>query len=153
MALKNWFWPSVSIRKNALLAMNEAFWVTVAIAGFLAVWNAIDLARPAGENAGYGGFILAGIFGLAAVGIWFKSRVAAMIAFTLFAVTRLVVRFTSGPAGLILSVLAGIALFQGVRGAFAYHRLAPIPAGTPSVADSFAAMKQPDVERQRSEKS
>jgi hypothetical protein len=131
MALKTWFWPNVTIRKNALLAMNEAFWVTVGVAGILAVWNLIEITRPTNETVNYGNFLLAGVFGLAALGIWSKSRIAAIASFSLFVVMRLLVLFTSGPGGLVLSIVAGIALLQGVRGAIAYYRLTPIPDRTP----------------------
>ena len=153
MALKSWFWPNVTIRKNALLAINEAFWVTIGVAGILAVWNVIEITRSTNEKVDYGNFLLAGVFGLAALGIWFKSRIAAIASFSLFVVMRLLVLFTSGPGGLVLSVVAGIALLQGVRGAIAYHQLPPIPVGTPSVANSFAAMKQTGIEPDQAKES
>ncbi len=146
MGLKIWFWPKVDGRKNALLAIDEAFWVTVVVACFFAVWNLLEITRPGNETMDYRGFVVAAILGLAALGIWFKSRIAAVAAFVVYVYIRLFVLWHYGVGGLILVIAVSLALLQGIRGTFLYHKLPRIPAGTPSVADSFAAMKKTEAE-------
>jgi len=91
----SWFWPDVSSRKQALAAINEAFWITI----FLAALNAV--------------------FG------------------------RLAKWIVSGhPASIIFMALVSLALWHGIRGTLAFHRFAPIAAGTPSIEDSFRSFGQ-----------
>jgi hypothetical protein len=116
MTFRSWLWPRVDTRKNALWAIREAFWVTVAVAGFFMVWAVIDIAGSTNDAVDFGGFVFAAIFGLAALAIWCKSRVAAIATFSLHVVTRLFVFFHSGPGGLILVVVVSLAFLTVFAG-------------------------------------
>src|SRR5258708_13780079 len=102
MGLKIWFWPKVDGRKNALLAIDEAFWVTVVVACFFAVWNLLEITRPGNETMDYRGFVVAAILGLAALGIWFKSRISGVAAFVVYGYIRLLFLWHYIVASLIL---------------------------------------------------
>jgi hypothetical protein len=153
----SWFWPKVDSRKNALFAISEAFWVMVAVAALTAVLTAVVMLSPTDTENSYLGFVLAAIYGLAAAGIWFKSRFSAVTAFIIYLSVRSLAILQSGSIrGLLLTVAISLALLHGIRGTFAFHRFPPIPAGTPSVEDSFRLMKEreskQDAEQNRGEK-
>jgi hypothetical protein len=40
----------------------------------------------------------------------------------------------------VIALLIALALFHGVRGTFAYHKLPPLPPGMPSLQESFRAI-------------
>jgi hypothetical protein len=57
------------------------------------------------------------------------------------------------PGSIIVSILVGLALWHGGRGTFAFHRFAPIAAGTPGIEDSFRSFGQsPKRTQQESER-
>jgi hypothetical protein len=152
--LQSWFWPDVSSRKNALAAINETFWVTMFLAGLTAVFTFIDFARDwqAGDRSW--GFVGAAFLAGIAFGIRHKSRAAAVAGFALYIAGRAWSWMASGhPGSIIVSILVGLALWHGGRGTFAFHRFAPIAAGTPGIEDSFRSFGQtPKRTQQESER-
>lgn len=137
--LQAWFWPDVSTRKNALLAINEAFWVTVAVATFWTLFSLGGIGRN--QNSEFDPFVLVDpiLLGLAAVGIRYKSRASAILSLGLYTSVHVFTFLKTGSFGMLLSVMVFLALLHGVRGTIAFHRFAPIPEGTPSIAKSFQA--------------
>lgn len=140
---QSWFWPDLSSRKNALAAINETFWVTMFLAALTAVFTFIDFARDWQADHRLWGLVSAGFVAGVGLGIRQKSRLAAVAGFTLYVVGRVGQWIASGhPGSVLLIVLVSLALWHGVRGTFAFHRLAPIAAGTPSIEDSFRSLDQ-----------
>jgi hypothetical protein len=135
----SWFWPKVGSRKDALAAISEAFWVASALAAFTVVLTLISFARSGQSDSNVDGFVYAALLAGAAFGIRQKSRVAALVAFVLYVALRGYFLLTTGHGSLVLTVVIALALFHGVRATFALHRLPSIPAGTPSVEQSFKA--------------
>jgi hypothetical protein len=137
--LQAWFWPDVSSRKNALHAINEAFWVTIAVATYWTLFALTGIGRD--SHSEFDLFILVDpvLLGAAAVGIRYKSRVAAILSFGIYSGVHVLTLLQTGRIGLFLSVMVFLALLHGVRGTIAFHRFAPIPEGTPSIEKSFQA--------------
>jgi len=46
----SWFWPDASNRKNALAAINEAFWATIFLAALTAIFTFIANRRRNSEH-------------------------------------------------------------------------------------------------------
>jgi hypothetical protein len=137
-----WLWPNVATRRLALEAINEAFWVTLFISGLTLLFALIEITRSSDEPFDLSAFVSPVFFALAAFGIRAKSRYAALFAFALFVVSRLYVFVAVRPFNPIVPGLIAIALLHGVRGTFACHKLPPVPAGTPSIEESFQAMRR-----------
>ena len=141
--LQSWFWPNVNSRKDALFAINEAFWVLLAVAAFHAVVTFVDFARTWEPTDNLLGFVDAALLAGIAVGISCKSRIAAVAGLVLYLAGRATqIMVTGHPGGIVLTLLVALALLHGVRGTFAFHRFAPIPEGTPSIEDSFRSFGQ-----------
>jgi hypothetical protein len=135
-----WLWPPVSTRRYALAAINEAFWITICVAAFMLLFVLIGASRNAAEGFELSRLVVPLLLMVIAFGIRAKSRIAALAGFTVYVLSRLYFLGTVGPS-LIVLVLITLALWHGVRGTFAYHRLAPIVEGTPSIEESFRSMK------------
>jgi len=152
--LQSWFWPDLSSRKSALAAINETFWVTMFLAGLTAVFTFIDFARDWQAGDRLWGFVGAAFLAGIALGIRHKSRAAAVAGFALYIARRAWSWMASGyPGSIIVSILVGLALWHGGRGTFAFHRFAPIAAGTPGIEDSFRSFGQsPKRTQQESER-
>ena len=152
--LQSWFWPDLSSRKNALAAINETFWVTMFLAGLTAVFTFIDFARDWQAGDRLWGFVGAAFLAGIALGIRHKSRAAAVAGFALYIARRAWSWMASGyPGSIIVSILVGLALWHGGRGTFAFHRFAPIAAGTPGIEESFRSFGQsPKRTQQESER-
>lgn len=143
MSLVNeWVWPDVSIRRKAQMAIDEAFWVAVAVAVFRAIWVLIVYLRDPSNGPDGPGLLAAICFGGLAVGIRFRSRVAAVIAFALY-VFEIIYGLVLHPRLPLIAIIVAFALFAGVRGTFAYRKLPPKVENLPNIADSFKAVKGP----------
>jgi hypothetical protein len=139
----SWFWPDVNSRKNALFAISEAFYVMLAVASLLALFAFVDFARAWKFDDRLWGFVEAVFLAATAIGIRHKSRVAAVLGFTLYVVDRVGQWVATGhPGGLLLTIVVALALLHGVRGTFALHRFAPLPANMPSIEQSFRSFLQ-----------
>jgi len=142
--LRKWLWPEVALRRTAQHAIDEAFWVSTAIASFRLFFALVLYLRPGGEIGSSLPLVFDGLLFIAlATGIYFRSRVASVLALALFTGEFLYALFSGQPAGLFIAVLASLALFAGVRGTFAYHRFPKKPENLPSLAESFRSVKSP----------
>jgi len=114
----------------------------------------IDFARDWQAGDRLWGFVGAAFLAGIAFGIRHKSRAAAVAGFTLYIAGRAWSWMASGhPGSIIVFILVGLALWHGVRGTFAFHRFAPIAAGTPGIEDSFRSFGQsPKRTQQESER-
>lgn len=135
---RSWFWPDVSTRKNALFAITEAFWVMMGVACLLLLFTFVDFAHGWEVDDRLLGFAEAALLAGIALGIRQKSRIAAVAGLALYVLGRIGLWAATGrPGSLSLTILVALALLHGVRGAFAFHNFAPIPADTPSIEQSF----------------
>jgi uncharacterized membrane protein YhdT len=139
--LNEWVWPDVSIRSKAQMAIDEAFWVAVAVAVYRSIWILIAYGRD--PSNGLDGLALLAMlcFGGLAVGIRFRSRAAAVIVFALY-VFDILYGVALHPQLPLVSILIALALFAAVRGTFAYRKL-PKTENLPSITDTFKALKGP----------
>jgi len=150
MSLVNeWVWPDVSIRRKAQMAIDEAFWVAVAVAIFRAIWVLIGYLRDSSNGPDGPGLLATICFSGLAVGIRFRSRVAAVIAFALY-VFEILYSLVLHPRLPLVAIVVAFALFAGVRGTFAYRKLPPKTENLPNIADSFKAVKGPSEAPTRS---
>jgi hypothetical protein len=140
--MKDWFWPDVSIRRKAQGAIDEAFWVALALAVFRVIVFVILYMRDPSDGPDPGILLEALLFGGLALGIRLRSRASAVSAFAIY-VLESVYGLVRHPAIPLLPLAIAFALFAGVRGTFAYRKLPPKVDNLPSVSDSFKAMKVP----------
>jgi len=135
-----WFWPNVDSRKNALFAIEEAFWVALIVSVFTFVFILIELLRAQESGFDFVAFANCIFFVAIAFGIRRKSRIAALAGFMLYVFSRVYVLVATGHENFIIPILVALALLHGVRGTFSYHRLPLLPAGMPSIEESFKAV-------------
>lgn len=135
-----WFWPNVGSRKNALFAIEEAFWIPLALSVFSLVFALVEFLRAQESDFEILGFANGLFFGGIAFGIRRRSRIAATAGFGLFVLSRAFLLPPTGLGSFVIATLIALALLQGVRGTFAYHKLPPLPAGMPSIEQSFQAV-------------
>ena len=141
--LRQWLWPDVSLRRSAQGAIDEAFWVAVAVSTYRFTFVLIAYLRDSEKVLPLGLLLFALCLALCAVGIHLRSRIAALLAFTLYTLEFFLNLLAGDLGGLIISVLIALALLAGVRGAFAYHKLPAKPQDLPSLAESFRSVKGP----------
>lgn len=137
-----WFWPRVSERRFAQHAILEALCAAIFVSAFGAVTIAIDVMRSSDNVPNYAGILTCVFYAGLAFGIYRKSRIAAASAFVLFLADTILYWAAAGPKGLVYRGLVTIALFHGIRGTIAYHKLPPRPANLPTIAESFQAVDQ-----------
>jgi hypothetical protein len=135
-----WFWPTVSTRKTALFAINEGFGVAVVLTLYQLATAAVAASQERGVETAIGGLVVAACYAFAAIGMRKKSRVAAVLGLSAFVLSNIYSRASIVPVSLPIVMLVALALFHGIRGTFAFNQLAPLPAGTPSIKDSFLAV-------------
>ena len=138
--LATWIWPNVESRKDALFAIDEAFWVSLAVAGFTMASGLADAGRRGVSVRALGVFASGALLVGLAFGIRQKFRIAALAAFLLYTISHAYLWMISGLGSLLITGLVALALFHGVRGTFAYAKLASLPPGNPTVEQSFRAV-------------
>ena len=149
----NWLWPNVKSRKDALFAIDEAFWVSIVVAALTAAFTGVDAGRSGISAGDISDFIGATVLAGVAFGVRWKSRAAALAAFVLYVLSQITLWITTGHGNLVVGALVALALLHGVRGTFAYSKLTPLPLGTPSVEQSFRAFAaNPSVDQESKEK-
>jgi hypothetical protein len=139
---KSWLWPSVANRRYALYAIDEAFWVTICISAFTLIFALIETARSSVEDFDLLRFLVPVFLAVIAFGIRAKSRIAAISGFTLYLLGHLYALVSLKLGNTHVTILVALALLHGVRGTIAYHKFPPIAEGTPSIEQSFKAIKQ-----------
>ena len=128
MAMKrNIFWPDVSTLPDAVWAVKQGVYA----AGFVAVVTAVVALAALSLHTpvlGLGGSALvdAAIFAAVAYGIRKNSRFAAVSGLVIYLVERIYM-FKAGVHGggaTAMVVILTLAFVTGIRGTFAYHKLA-----------------------------
>ena len=140
--LKQWLWPDVSIRNHSQGAIQEAFWVAIAVSAYRLLWVLISYLRDSDQPLNRGVLLSGLLFALLAIGIYFRSRTAATLAFAIY-VGEFIHSSSIHLQFPIIPALVSLALLAGARGTFAYRKFAPSPADLPSVAESFRSLKSP----------
>jgi hypothetical protein len=123
----------VSLRPAALGAIDEAFWVALAVAAYCFTFTLILYLRDSENGLSLGLLLSAVCFALFAIGLHLRSRVAAILACSFSSLELLYNLFTGHSAGRVISVLVGLALPAGIRGSVAYHKLPARPEKLPSL--------------------
>jgi hypothetical protein len=139
--LKQWLWPDVSLRRQAQSAIQEAFLVTLAIAAYRLMWVLIPYLRDSESGLNWGGLLDGLCFSALGVGLYFRSRTAAVLSFSLYVAEFLYNFVIVGPQNPIIPALIGLALFAGIRGSFAHQKLPPKPKDLPTIEQSFRSVK------------
>jgi len=131
----SWYWPDVDNLEGAEDACRLAMWCAMLVSGvtallaFLAL-NGIRILPISGSA-----LVDAAIFAAVAYGLSRHSRFAAVAGFVLFLIERIYMVIQTGTifgAG-VLGIVFLIGFLNGMRGAFAYHKLKSQPA-TPAGA-------------------
>jgi len=139
--LKQWLWPDVSLRRQAQSAIQEAFLVTLAIAAYRLAWVLIAYLRDAESGLNWGGLLAGLCFSALGVGLYFRSRAAAVLSFGLYVAEFLYNSVMVRPQNPIVPAVIALALFAGIRGSFAYQKLPPKPKDLPTIEQSFRSVK------------
>jgi hypothetical protein len=138
---KQWLWPDVSLRRQAQGAIQEALWITLALAAYRFIWVLILFLRDSDAGLNFGGLFEGLCFATFAFGLHFRSRIAAVLSFSFYVLDFIYVFVMVRPHLPILPALIALGLFAGVRGTFAYHRLPPKPQDLPTIEQSFRSVK------------
>jgi hypothetical protein len=133
-ANKQGAWDPIETQEHAVRVSRHGMWAAVLVAGATGVTAWLSLMRGA-PVAGVdpSAFVDAILFAGIALGIRRRSRFAAICGPVLFFVERAYAWSQSGldAGGLGIFILVMLAFVEGVRGTFAFHRLAKAtPAGT-----------------------
>jgi hypothetical protein len=144
---KQWIWPDVSLRRNAQSAIQEAFLVSLAIATYRLAWVLIVYLRDSEIGLNWGGLLDSLCFSALGVGLYFRSRTAAVLSFGLYVGEFFYSSIMGHPQNPIIPGVVTLALVAGVRGAVAYQKLPPKPQGLPTIEESFRSVK-PSAENQ-----
>ena len=127
------WWPDVSTVEHAEKAVRQGMWAAIFVAGV----TALIAAYAAGSGTKVGGFVDAWsfvdavIFGAIAVGIYRKSRFAAVAGLLMFVLEKLM-QLQSGMsvAGMFMAAVIALCFVAAVRGTYSLHRMrAQAPAG------------------------
>jgi hypothetical protein len=138
---KQWIWPDVSLRRNAQSAIQEAFLVSLAIATYRLAWVLIVYLRDSEIGLNWGGLLDSLCFSALGVGLYFRSRTAAVLSFGLYVAEFFYNSVMVRPQNPIVPAMIALALFAGIRGSFAYQKLPPKPKDLPTIEQSFRSVK------------
>ena len=150
---KQWIWPDVSLRRNAQSAIQEAFLVTLAIAAYRLVWVLIVYLRDSEIGLNWGGLLDAFCFAALGVGLYFRSRTAAVLSFGLYVAEFFYKSVMVRPQNPIVPAVIALALFAGIRGSFAYQKLPPKPKDLPTIEESFQSVNPAPGKQSQHEQS
>ena len=121
-----WYWPDVSDIDGAKDATRYGMWCAILVAAFTALFSLLALFGIRFMGASLASFVDAALFAAIAYGLSKYSRFAAVAGFTLFLIEKIYTYVMTGSI-LGVGVLGIVILFgflNGMRGAFAYQRLA-----------------------------
>jgi len=122
----SWFWPDVSNVDEAKKACRAARWCAVIVASVTSLFAFLAIAGAKFGNLPVDGSALfdAALFAGIAFGLSRFSRFAGVAGFALFLFERIYMIAKGGPGagGLFLGVFLLLGFFNGMRGAFAYHK-------------------------------
>jgi hypothetical protein len=138
---KQWIWPDVSLRRNAQSAIQEAFLVSLAIAAYRLAWVLIVYLRDSEIALNWGGLLDGCCFAALGVGLYFRSRTAAVLSFGLYVAEFFYNSVMVRPQNPIVPAMIALALFAGIRCSFAYQKLPPKPKDLPTIEQSFRSVK------------
>lgn len=110
--------------EGAKAAARSGFWAAVFVT---AVTLGVTLySHYVGTVLGFSIYNLIDVFlwSALATGLWFFSRIAAVLGFLYYIGDRVFITIETGEVpGVLMVIIIGGALIQGIRGSFAYHRL------------------------------
>jgi hypothetical protein len=145
-----WYWPAVDNRRNAVFAIEEAFWAASLVSVLTALITIVFITGSDAPAQNALGFVDAAIFAGIAYGIRRKSRTAAVIGLVLYVSNVAYAFVVAGPRSPLIPAFVSLAFIHGVRGTFAYHKFPALPANLPSVEQGFQALRQPSNQETRS---
>ncbi len=129
--LNTWFLPPVTTKAEARSAAYQGFWAAVIVTAITVLFVIIMLAAGPIEDVPIDAwaFIDAGIFAAIAIYIRKLSRIAAVCGLVMYWLERIYMWSVTGfgpneVSSIWMIVLLTVAFINGVRGTFAYHRLA-----------------------------
>jgi hypothetical protein len=138
----SWYWPDVSELDGAKDATQVGMWCAVAVAGFTVISVFLPFVFFIGVPKSAPATLADGVvFGAIAYGISRYSRFAAVAGFVLFLLEKIYTYVVTGTIlGVgVVGVILLIGFLNGVRGAFAFHKLPatadPQPVSPPAVSN------------------
>jgi hypothetical protein len=123
--VKSWVWPDVSIRCKAQSVINEAFGAAPVVAVLSLIFALMSTSSESNSSDRLVILIARVVFVLRCIGIFLRSRIAAVSAEVLFSVAIAFAMLTQSPRFLVVRAAILFAFLNGVRGTFAYHELSP----------------------------
>lgn len=132
----SWFWPDVSDLEGATDATRLAMWCALVVGGATALFAVLSLFGLRVMGASLAALFDAALFAAIAYGLSKHSRFAATVGFLLYLIEKLYQLKTTGNfLGVgALSIVFLIGFLNGMRGAFAYHKLSAINAQNATAA-------------------
>lgn len=122
----NWFWPDVSNLEEAKKACKVAMWCAILVAGVTSLFAGLAMAGTKLGPVNGSAFVDAALFAGIAFGLSRYSRFAGAAGFVLFLIERIYMIAQTHSVvggGLFLGIFLLIGFLNGMRGAFAYHKL------------------------------
>jgi hypothetical protein len=134
---QKWFWPEIYDLDSAVEATKASMYISI-ILGFITLAAILFGTVPAL------GLVDALLYFLCAIGVYFHSRTAAVMALSILSLNVINNVVTKGiGGGFIMVFFCLVGLIAGIRGTFAYHRLKrQLPDGSP---ENHSKEKKTDV--------
>ena len=130
----SWYWPKITNIADAAKASDQGFWAAVLVAGITTVIATITVfsGREIAAINPYA-YIDAALFALIAWRIRRRSRAFAVVGLVLFLFEK-IHQFSVEPqiasVGAIMAIFFVLLFINGIRGTFAFHRLAQKSLGS-----------------------
>jgi len=134
----SWYWPDVSEIDGAKSAIQYGMWCAIIVAGFTTVAVSLGLVGVTLFHIAPSALFDAALFAVIAYGLHRHSRTAAVAGLLLFLLEKIYTVMQTGSIFGVgaLGVVFLFGFFNGVRGAFAFHKLlaASVTSTSPGVA-------------------
>lgn len=117
------FWPVISSKEKAIRCARFGFWAAMisTVVTLLFVLLSVSGTATIGGIDAYALFDVTLMF-IFAIGIWFYSRLASILALSLYWLDQLVLMTAETSPNPVMVIFFSLMYMNGIRGTFAYHR-------------------------------
>ncbi len=134
MPKSNWFYPQITDLESAREASHQGVWACAAVAGVTLLFYGLTHFNINPLRLTSYALIDSALFLLLGVGIYRKSRTAAVLGLALYVLERIFGSIEYGFKGSAVLVLVVIAFVNSVRGTFAYRKYLETASNPPEPA-------------------
>jgi hypothetical protein len=121
---QNLLWQEVSTSAGARAAANHGVGAAGIVAAVTLGATLLSMSGTAVLGLNAWAFLDVGLFAAVAFGIWRMSRTAAVLGLGLYLFEQVYQLVVAGPLNPIMAMFFTLFFVHGVRGTFAFHRLA-----------------------------